>query len=140
MLARVSEDGQSVGAAAQLAGVFLAGGAGATLRVLLAGRIEAALVERLPFAGVLVVNLIGCLLIGAAAAAISAEHWRNVVLGGLLGGFTTYSAFALFSVTLAEQGRWGWLLGQVGAHLLGGVACVWAGFWLARALGLGAAG
>lgn len=124
--------------AAQLAGVFLAGGTGAMLRVLLAGWVEQALVERLPFAGVLTVNLLGCLLIGFAAAAITAMHWRNIVLGGLLGGFTTYSAFALFSVTLVEDQRWGVLATQIGAHLLGGVACVWAGFWLARLLGLGA--
>jgi CrcB protein len=121
--------------AAQLAGVFIAGGAGAIGRVLLSGRIEQALVERLPFAGVLIVNLIGCLAIGLAAAMISAEHWRNIVLGGLLGGFTTYSAFALFSVALAEQQRWGFLATQIVAHLLGGVACVWAGFWIARLLG-----
>jgi fluoride exporter len=134
----VSEESQSVGTVAQIAGIFVAGGTGATLRVLLSGRIEAALAERLPFAGVLIVNLIGCLLIGVAAAAISTTHWRNIVLGGLLGGFTTYSAFALFSVTLAEQQRWGVLASQIGAHLVGGVACVWAGFWIARLLGLGA--
>lgn len=131
----MSDESHSVGMAAQIAGVFLAGGTGATLRVLLSGRLEAALVERLPFAGVLIVNLIGCLLIGLASAAITATHWRNIVLGGLLGGFTTYSAFALFSVTLAEDQRWGVLASQIGAHLVGGMACVWAGFWLARALG-----
>lgn|SRR5690606_10904236 len=123
--------------ATQLVGVFLAGGTGATLRVLLSGRVEQALVERLPFAGVLVVNLLGCLLIGVASAAISATHWRNIVLGGLLGGFTTYSAFALFSVTLAEDQRWGALATQIGAHLVGGVVCVWLGFWIARLLGFG---
>jgi CrcB protein len=126
---------QNVSMAAQLAGVFFAGGIGALGRVLLAGRLEQALVERLPFAGVLIVNLIGCLAIGVAAAMISAVHWRNIVLGGLLGGFTTYSAFALFSVTLAEQQRWGILITQIVGHLVGGVACVWAGFWIARALG-----
>ena len=124
--------------AAQLIGVFIAGGSGATLRVLLSGRVEQALVERLPFAGVLAVNLLGCLLIGFASAAISATHWRNIVLGGLLGGFTTYSAFALFSVTLAEGQRWGALATQTVAHLVGGVVCVWLGFWVARLLGLGA--
>jgi CrcB protein len=132
----MSDDGQQVGMAAQLAGVFLAGGVGAVSRVLLSGRVEQALVERLPFAGVLVVNLIGCLAIGLAAAMISSDHWRNIVLGGLLGGFTTYSAFALFTVTLAEQQRWGPLAMQIVAHLVGGVACVWAGFWIARMLGL----
>ena len=130
----MSEDSESVGMAAQLVGVFLAGGTGATLRVLLSGRVEQALIERLPFAGVLVVNLIGCLLIGFAAATISAPHWRNIVLGGALGGFTTYSAFALFSLALIESQRWGVLATQIGAHLVGGVICVWAGMSLARML------
>lgn len=121
--------------AAQLAGVFVAGGAGAVLRVVLATRIEQSLVERLPFAGILIVNLIGCLLIGVASASITADHWRNIVLAGLLGGFTTYSTFALFTVTLAEQQRWSIVAAQIGGHLIGGVLCVCVGLWLASALG-----
>lgn len=131
----VGDETRTVSVATQLAGVFVAGGVGATLRVLLAGRIEDALVERLPFAGILIVNLIGCLLIGVASASISAEHWRNIVLGGLLGGFTTYSAFALFTVTLAQQQRWSILAAQLGGHLVGGVLCVGLGLWLAGLLG-----
>jgi CrcB protein len=127
--------GSSVGVATQIVAVFVAGGTGAVLRVLLAGRIEQALVERLPYAGVLIVNLIGCLLIGFAAATIAAPHWRNIVLGGLLGGFTTYSAFALFSVDLLEQQRWGVLAVQIVAHLVGGVVCVWLGLLAARLVG-----
>jgi fluoride exporter len=134
----LSQDDQSISTLAQLAAVFVAGGLGATFRVLLAGRIEPLFVERLPHVGVLVVNLLGCLLIGVAAAAISASHWRTIVLGGLLGGFTTYSAFALFTVDLLGQQRWGVLAAQVLAHLVGGVACVCVGFWLARVLGLSA--
>ena len=120
---------------ATLAAVFVAGGVGATLRVVLSGRVEEMLVERLPHAGVLVVNLIGCLAIGIAAAAISSGQWRAVVLGGLLGGFTTYSSFALFTVELAGQQRWGILAAQVLGHLVGGAACVWLGFALVRVLG-----
>ena len=135
----MNQDSPNVGMATQLVGVFLAGGLGATLRVVLSGRIEQVLVERLPYAGVLSVNLIGCLLIGFASAAISATHWRNVVLGGLLGGFTTYSAFALFSLGLIEQQRWAALATQLVSHLVGGVLCVLLGVWAARMLGLGAA-
>lgn len=122
--------------ATQILGVFLAGGVGATLRVLLSGRIEAVLVERLPNAGVLSVNLMGCLLIGLASASISTPHWRSIILGGLLGGFTTYSAFALFSVDLMEQQRFGVLAVQLASHLIGGMLCVMAGMWVAQLLGL----
>ncbi|NVB42651.1 CrcB family protein [Pseudenhygromyxa sp. WMMC2535] len=129
---------EGMGMVAQLGGVFLAGGLGASLRVVLSGRIEQALVEQLPFAGVLLVNLAGCLLIGLASAAITSPDWRNIVLGGGLGGFTTYSAFALFSLSLIESDRWGVLCVQLLAHLVGGVLCVWAGFAIARALGFAA--
>lgn len=119
--------------------MFLAGGTGATLRLLLSGRVDPLVAERFPHGGVLLVNLLGCLLIGFASASISSSHWRNIVLSGLLGGFTTYSAFALFSVGLVGQQRWGVLAVQITSHLIGGVLCVWAGFWLARAFGLGVA-
>jgi CrcB protein len=59
------------------------------------------------------------------------------VLGGFLGGFTTYSAFALFSVDLARDARWGVLVSQLGLHLVGGMVAVLLGMALARALGLG---
>jgi CrcB protein len=132
----MNQANQSISTLAQLAAVFMAGGVGACLRVVLSGRVEQAFVERLPHAGVLVVNLLGCLAIGVAAAAISTSHWRSIVLGGLLGGFTTYSAFALFTVDLVGQQRWGILAAQIFGHLVGGVVCVWLGFGLARALGL----
>lgn len=124
--------------ARQLMFVFVAGGAGATLRVLLAAAVERGLGDRLPNVGVLAANLIGCLLIGAASVAVASGPWRTVWLGGLLGGFTTYSAFALFSVELAEHGRYGALTGQLALHLVGGVGCVLLGAALARAAGLGA--
>ena len=122
--------------ARQMMLVFLAGGAGATLRVLLAAAVERGLGDRLANAGVLSANLLGCLLIGFFGALLSTGPWRTVVLGGLLGGFTTYSAFALFTVELAQGQRYGVLATQIGAHLIGGIVCVLAGLWLARTTGL----
>lgn len=124
--------------ARQMILVFVAGGAGATLRVLLAAAVEKGLGDRLANVGVLTANLIGCLLIGALAVVVPSGPWRTVWLGGLLGGFTTYSAFALFSVELAEHGRYGVLASQLALHLVGGVLCVLAGAALARILGFGA--
>ena len=111
--------------------VFLFGGAGASLRVFLVGVIDRRLHQILPFAGTLVVNLIGCLAIGFFSA-ILPPPWRPIVLGGLLGGFTTYSAFGLLSWDLLEEGRLGAASGQVLIHLIGGLLCVVLGLWLGR--------
>jgi CrcB protein len=112
--------------------VFLAGGVGATLRVVLAGVVDARLSARLPYAGTLVVNLIGCLLIGVVAVAVPPGTLRTAVVGGLLGGFTTYSAFALFSYELLRDERLGVLALQVGLHLVLGMLAVAAGMALGR--------
>jgi len=104
-------------------GLFAAGGLGACLRHLLTLRVDAG-APALPYAGTLTVNLLGCLAIGALAAALPPGPWRTVVLAGLLGGFTTYSSFALLGVELASDGRWAPLAWQVGLHVLGGAAMV----------------
>jgi CrcB protein len=112
--------------------VFLAGGVGATLRVVLGGLVDARLSSRLPHAGTLVVNVIGCLAIGVVAVALPAGTLRTAIVGGLLGGFTTYSAFALFSYELFRDERLGVLAVQLGLHLGLGVVAVAAGMALGR--------
>lgn len=119
-------------ALAPLVWVFLAGGVGATLRVVLAGLVDARLSARLPHAGTLVVNMIGCFVIGVAAVALPPGTVRTAVVGGLLGGFTTYSAFALFSLELLRDERIGVLATQVGLHLVLGMAAVAAGMAVGR--------
>lgn len=115
--------------------VFLGGGLGACARVALAELVERRWGDGFPFAGVLVVNLLGCLLIGLAAESLREPGVRLAVLAGLLGGFTTYSAYALLSVQLGGEGRYGVAVAQVFAHLLGGIAAAALGGALARALG-----
>ena len=119
--------------------LFAAGGAGACLRFVLGTRLDVALAARLPHAGTLVVNLLGCLAIGALAAALAPGPARTVVVVGLLGGFTTYSSFALLSVELAQTDRLGALAVQLGAHLLGGMLMVVLGAALVGLFGRDAA-
>jgi CrcB protein len=90
----------------------------------------------------LVVNLLGCLLLGAllgtlAARAVEPAWARPFVAVGVLGGFTTYSAFALEVVALGEAGRVGAAAGYVTASVLGGVLAVAAGAAWARARAAG---
>ena len=99
--------------------------------------LSAALVPqaRLPL-GTLLVNLAGCLAIGlvvgafARAGALSQE-WRLFLVVGLLGGFTTFSAFGLETLALLRRGETAWAAGYVLASVAGGVVAVALGLLLA---------
>ncbi len=85
--------------------------------------------------GTFTVNLVGGLLMGllagAAAAGLAGEPGRLTLGVGLLGGFTTFSAFSLEVVALFERGAWGAGLGYAALSTVGAI--------LACALGLAAA-
>jgi CrcB protein len=86
--------------------------------------------------GTLVVNLLGCLLIGALSQLaetrgfISAET-RSFVFIGLLGAFTTFSTFGNDTVSLFREGENLLSYVNVGLHLLLGLSAVWLGRTLA---------
>ncbi|MGY1748591.1 fluoride efflux transporter CrcB [Modestobacter sp. SYSU DS0511] len=84
----------------------------------------------------LLVNLAGCLLLGALLGAVFPRHpdhpWLRPFLGtGVLGGFTTFSTFAVETVRLADGGAWATAAGYVAASVLGGVLAAVAGVRLA---------
>jgi CrcB protein len=86
----------------------------------------------------LLVNLVGCLLIGVLLAVLLARFphspWLRPFLAvGVLGGFTTYSTFAVDVVRLADAGRLALAAGYLVASVLGGVLAVLAGLLAARA-------
>jgi len=87
-----------------------------------------------PF-GTLAVNLAGCLLIGVYAGLAARHAWldgdaRLLLVTGVLGGFTTFSAFGLESVQLLRRGEV-WQMGAyVGASVVLGLALVLLGGWL----------
>ncbi len=119
----------------EVVAVFFAGGLGASLRLLLGRVVDAQLAATLPHAGTLVANLIGAFVIGLMSELLPEGVLRVALLTGLLGGFTTYSAFALLTVDLAGDGRWGLVSAQLAAHIVGGVTCVLLGIALGRVLG-----
>lgn len=88
--------------------------------------------------GTFVVNVIGCALIGAVFVAID-EHpseptLRALLMTGLLGGFTTFSAFALDAHGLTEAGFPGRAAVYVAASVLLCLGGCWFGAALARRL------
>jgi CrcB protein len=80
----------------------------------------------------LLVNLTGCLLLGVLIALLAARSpeppWARPFLAvGVLGGYTTYSAFAVEVVGLAEAGHPVPAVGYVLVSVVGGVLAVAAG-------------
>jgi CrcB protein len=87
--------------------VFLGGGIGAPARYLLDRWVQSRHRTRFPW-GTLLVNLIGCLLLGIVAGGLAHQHWSGKVEAlvgtGFCGGLTTFSAFSVEAVALL-QGR-----------------------------------
>jgi CrcB protein len=81
--------------------------------------------------GTLAVNLIGCFLIGflsqlAESRGVFTAESRTFVFIGILGGFTTFSAFGNETMNLWREGDNTLALANVAAHLILGLGAVWA--------------
>jgi CrcB protein len=97
-----------------------------------------ALAARFP-AGILLVNVLGCLvfglLVGAAGGIGSLSPARRLfLLTGVLGGFTTFSAFGHDTAQLLGSGSGGLALVNALASVVLGVGAVFAGVWFGRLL------
>ena len=85
----------------------------------------------------LVINVVGCLVLGVLAGladtrGILTGTTRAVVFIGLLGGFTTFSAFGYETLQLLGDGRWRVAALSASLQVVLGVGGVWAGQLLAR--------
>lgn len=87
--------------------------------------------------GTLAVNVIGAFLMGVIVvvlAHLSANRFAPFLMTGLLGGFTTFSAFSLDALTLWERGQHGLAGGYVLASVLLSLAAIVAGLAVARSI------
>ena len=90
--------------------------------------------------GTLAVNVLGCLVIGFLAGlaetrtAFTSEA-RLFLFVGILGGFTTFSSFALETFSLARDTQNVAALINIGLQLILGLLAVWVGNVLAHAMG-----
>jgi CrcB protein len=116
--------------------VMLGGAIGAGLRHLAGGVALARLGPGFPW-GTLFVNLAGGLLIGLLTGwfvRAGANEAMRLFLGvGILGGFTTFSAFSLETFLMVERGELGIAVLYAGISVAGSVALLFAGLWLMRA-------
>lgn len=114
--------------------VAVGGAVGATARygvTILAGRLTT-----LPL-GTLAVNVTGCFAMGLLAAGLAFRGGQDLaplLLTGVLGGYTTFSAFSLDTLTLWERGAAALALGYVAASVLLSLMAVTAGLALGRGI------
>ncbi len=89
--------------------------------------------------GTLVVNVVGCLVIGFLAGwglilSDNNLHVRLFVITGMLGSLTTFSTFGWETVQYLQDGRWQLAFVNISLNLLIGVAAVLGGFALGQSL------
>ena len=90
--------------------------------------------------GTMVINIIGSFVMGAFIATLSRRYGgasselRLFVATGILGGFTTFSAFSLDFATLWERGAALTALGYALASVVGAILALFLGLWLVRTL------
>ena|SRR5664280_1068503 len=116
--------------------VFLGGGIGAALRHGVNLTAARALGTAFPY-GTFAVNVIGSLAMGLLAAYFAfkgdaTQHWRLFFTTGVLGGFTTFSAFSLDVVLLYERGETTLAALYVVASVAISIAGLFAGLALVR--------
>jgi CrcB protein len=113
--------------------VALGGGAGAAARYWLGRAIGAG--HGFPW-GTFAANAAGSMALGLLAGWLArhgsgGEHWRLLLGVGLLGGFTTFSAFSLESVLLIQRGLPGLAALYIGGSVMAGVFALFAGLRMA---------
>jgi len=116
--------------------VAIGGGTGAVLRWALSGALAGrSPVEGFPL-GTWVVNLVGCFAIGVATVVAERTGWNPTVrlasITGILGGFTTFSAFGAETMGLMSGGRSALAAAYALASVVGGLGAVGAGRMLAE--------
>ncbi len=117
--------------------VMVGGAVGSGARYLTGSAVTALLGPDYPF-GTLAVNIVGGLLMGVLVGVLArndaSETWRLLLAVGVLGGFTTFSAFSLEVVTMIERGAFGVAFGYVLVSVIGSVAALFAGLSAVRAV------
>lgn len=108
---------------------------GSVLRYLVSGWVQSRLDHPFPH-GILLVNLVGCLLIGLLGGVAETRHvlghaTRLFLLVGMFGGFTTFSAFGYDTLELVRSNQLLLACSNVALHVILGLAAVWLGYRLA---------
>jgi CrcB protein len=116
--------------------VFLGGGLGAALRH--AVNVASMRYFGLAFPyGTLFINVSGSFVMGLVAGYFAfrgdaSQHWRLFLTTGILGGYTTFSAFSLDAAVLYERGALSLAVLYVVVSVVASIIGLFAGLWLTR--------
>lgn len=118
--------------------VFVGGGIGASLRHTVNMISARGLGTAFPW-GTFIINISGSLIMGLIAGYLAfkggaSQPWRLLLMTGILGGYTTFSAFSLDAALLYERGEIGAALFYVLGSVLLSIAGLFAGLALVRHL------
>lgn len=123
--------------------VALGGAVGSALRYLLGGAVQRAMHAGFPY-GTLVVNILGCFLVGMLIRLFMnvepPASLRALLIVGFCGGFTTFSTFTSETIGLAQAGAYLRASLYVLASVALCLAATGAGMAAVRASGYGAHG
>lgn len=89
--------------------------------------------------GTLAANVVGGFLMGVVVEAGAlrfsySPELRAFLTIGLLGGFTTFSAFSLESALMIERGEWGLAFSYAAGSALLAIGALFAGLWFVRSV------
>ncbi|MGD1935465.1 MAG: fluoride efflux transporter CrcB [Candidatus Phaeomarinobacter sp.] len=118
--------------------IALGGGLGAVGRYAVGAGALALFGPGIPF-GTLIANVAGGFLMGAVVEAGALKYsyspeLRAFLTVGLLGGFTTFSAFSLESALMIERGEWGLAFAYVLGSSVLAIGALFAGLWFVRSV------
>ncbi len=116
----------------------LGGGIGSALRYILAMGMAKITPASFPWP-ILTINIVGCFLMGLLVAALALKlngslEARTFLATGVLGGFTTFSAFSLDFMSLMQRKDYDFAFLYIGASVGISLLAIYAGAALGRAL------
>ena len=116
--------------------VFVGGGLGASLRHLINLTCAKCIGTSFPW-GTFIINITGSTVMGLIAGYLAfkgeaSQPWRLFIMTGILGGYTTFSAFSLDAATLYERGQMLAAAVYVIGSVVLGIAGLFAGLAVVR--------